>query len=255
MLIVLPLTQHGSTLKEQRRTMLGYFRSPSGTLHTPNVPKKKMGLRIAGLGFELSLNSYRSSTGWVSLNVKALSACSTMSLLPVNAAPAVPAPAPAAAPMAAPLPPPANAPIRAPAPAPPPMNPTDLLPLPLSERATDVVSIWCSRPLMVTESSRTWRRAPPLKCPMPLASTTVPRAATPCSITVFPSTTTGCATVAEKPCPDWLFFELSVSPKRTTITVPEGMSVTSAVAGFFPLSSDTPAPEPPGCALLVVVAG
>ena len=78
--------------------------------------------------------------------------------------------------MAAPLPPPANAPISAPAPAPPPMNAAERLPLPLTERATMPVSTEVSLPLMVTELSRTSSSAPPLKWPMLLASTTVPRA-------------------------------------------------------------------------------
>src|SRR5437879_12178293 len=77
--------------------------------------------------------------GCSSLKLTADSAGKTISLLPVKAAPAVPAPAPAAAPMAAPLPPPASAPINAPAPAPPPMNPALLLPLPFKELVTAVV--------------------------------------------------------------------------------------------------------------------
>src|SRR5215469_3271707 len=67
-----------------------------------------------------------------SLKLTADSAGRTMSLLPVKALPAVPAPAPARAPIAAPLPPPAIPPIRAPRPAPPPVVAAVLLPLPLT---------------------------------------------------------------------------------------------------------------------------
>src|SRR5215467_13201346 len=67
------------------------------------------------------------------LRVKATadSAGNSISLLPVKAVPAVPAPAPAAAPMAAPLPPPASPPISAPSTAPPPAITAVRLPLPL----------------------------------------------------------------------------------------------------------------------------
>src|SRR5262249_1652087 len=70
-------------------------------------------------------------------------------------------------------------------------------------------------------------KAPPLKWPIALASTTEPRAAAPFSITVLPSTTTGSATVAANPCPALLLLELSVSPRRTVITVPAGMVMAS----------------------------
>src|SRR5437764_2009521 len=73
------------------------------------------------------------STGCSSLKLTADSAGSTISLFPVKAAPAVPAPAPAAAPMAAPLPPPAKPPISAPKPAPPPIITVERLPLPLAK--------------------------------------------------------------------------------------------------------------------------
>ncbi len=179
----------------------------------------------------------RTSMACFSLKVNGCSAGRTMSLFPVKAAPAVPAPPPAKAPMAAPLPPPANAPISAPAPAPPPMNPADRLPLPETERATIPVSTDVSLPLMLTELSRTSSSAPPLKWPMLLASTTVPRAAAPLSITVFPCTTTGSATVAENPCPALLSLELSGSPRRTVITVPAGILM---VWGTGLLAADLP---------------
>src|SRR3954470_622005 len=177
------------------------------------------------------------SNGSNNLNETTCSAGRTISLLPVKAAPAVPAPPPANAPMAAPLPPPANAPISAPAPAPPPMKPADRLPLPETERATMPVSTEVSLPLILTELSRTSSSAPPLKWPMLLASTTVPRAAAPRSITDFPSTSTGSATVAENPCPALLSLELSVSPRRTVMTVPAGIVM---VCGAGLLAADLP---------------
>src|SRR5437763_10625688 len=153
--------------------------------------------------------------------------------------------------MAAPLPPPASAPINAPAPAPPPMNPADLLPLPFTELITADVWMFWSLPLMATESSLTSRSAPPLKCPMAFAATTVPWAEAPRSTRVLPSTVTGSATVAEKPCPAWLDFELSVSPRRTVMTVPAGM-VTAAAGTVF--LADVP-PELAALELSVVLAG
>src|SRR5690242_7434539 len=84
--------------------------------------------------------AYRISTGCSSLKLTALSAGRTMSLLPVKAAPAVPAPAPAAAPIAAPLPPPAKPPMSAPSPAPPPIATAERLPLPFIVRLTAAVS-------------------------------------------------------------------------------------------------------------------
>src|SRR5579859_8209547 len=81
------------------------------------------------------------STDFVSLKLSADSAGMTMFLLPVKAAPAVPAPAPARPPMSAPLPPPASPPMSAPAPAPPPIITVDRLPLPFIERSTEVVAM------------------------------------------------------------------------------------------------------------------
>ncbi|PYV89384.1 MAG: hypothetical protein DMG90_11480 [Acidobacteria bacterium] len=124
-----------------------------------------------------------------------------MSLLPVKAAPAVPAPPPARAPIAAPLPPPARPPIRAPSPAPPPAITAVRLPLPFAERTNAEVSTWCSFPFTSTESSLSRRTAPPLNRPRGLASTTVPVALAPDGITTLPSTSTGAATVAENDCP------------------------------------------------------
>src|SRR5579862_979507 len=86
-------------------------------------------------GYSLSLTSI----GCVSLKVRADSAGRTISLFPVNAAPAPPAPAPAAAPMASPLPPPANPPTSAPRAAPPPASTAVRLPLPFSVSVADEV--------------------------------------------------------------------------------------------------------------------
>jgi len=100
---------------------------------------------------------------------------------------------------------------------------------------------------MVTEFSRTSSNAPPLKWPIALASTTVPRAAAPLSITVFPSTTTGSATVAANPCPELLLLELSVSPSRTVITVPAGIvmvCLTGLLAAGLPSATLLPAASP-----------
>src|SRR6266700_3537738 len=103
-----------------------------------------------------------------------------------------------------------------------------------------------SLPLMVTELSLTSSRAPPLKWPMPLASTTVPRAEAPCSMTVLPSTAIGSATVAEKLWPVVLLFELRVSPSRTVISVPSGMVIVCATGLVsVPLSGVPPPPPPP----------
>src|SRR5256885_2292112 len=154
-----------------------------------------------------------------------------MSLLPVKAAPAVPAPPPARAPIAAPFPPPARPPISAPSPAPPPAITRLRLPLPVMLRATAAVWIFMSLPFTFTELRRTWRRAPPLNRPRGCAATTVPCAVEPEGITTLPFTCTGCATVAENPCPSWLLFELSVSPRRTVITVPAG-TVRAALDGL-----------------------
>src|SRR6478609_10631425 len=83
---------------------------------------------------------------------------------------------------------------------------------------------------------------------MALASTTEPRALAPFSITVFPSTTTGSATVAENPFPALVLLELSVSPRRAVITVPAGMvmvSLTGLLAAGLLLALP-PAEPPPG---------
>src|SRR6266567_6580423 len=101
-----------------------------------------------------------------------------------------------------------------------------------------------SLPLMVTELSLTSSRAPPLKWPMPLASTTVPRAEAPCSMTVLPSTAIGSATVAEKLWPVVLLFELRVSPRRTVISVPTGMVIVCATGLVSVPLSGVPPPPP-----------
>src|SRR5215813_390841 len=77
-------------------------------------------------------------TGLVSLKLMTASAGTVTSLFPVNAVPAVPAPAPTRAPIAAPLPPPASPPIKAPPPAPPPIIAAVRLPLPFEPCAAAV---------------------------------------------------------------------------------------------------------------------
>src|SRR3979490_897049 len=139
---------------------------------------------------------YFTSNGASSLKLTADSAGRTMSLLPVNADPAPPAPAPAKAPMAAPLPPPANPPMSAPTPAPPPVRTAVLLPLPFAERVTAEVSIECSAPCTLIEFSLICNTAPPLNLPSALASVTVPRTSAPAGITVSPPTATGETSVA-----------------------------------------------------------
>src|SRR5260370_32171978 len=136
-----------------------------------------------------------------------------ISLLPVYAAPAVPAPAPAAAPIAAPLPPPKMPPRAAPRPAPPPMAIADLLPLPFKVCDHWLASTARRWPLMVTESSRSVSKAPPLKCPMALAATTVPWAVAPLPITVSPLTSNGSATGPEKPLASLLPLGLDAPPR------------------------------------------
>src|SRR5882762_2874834 len=138
------------------------------------------------------------SSGDVSLKLSADSAGRTISLLPVNAAPPVPAPAPAAAPIAAPLPPPAKPPMIAPSAVPPPAITAVRLPLPFSVRVTAEVLIRCSLPFTVIEFSLSSSRAPPLNLPKAFASTTVPRANAPAGITVLPSTVIGETRVALK---------------------------------------------------------
>src|ERR1700730_11347607 len=162
------------------------------------------------------------SSGAVSLKLSADSAGRTISLLPVNAAPPVPAPAPAAAPIAAPLPPPANPPMIAPSAVPPPANTAVRFPLPFSVRVTAEVLIRCSLPLTVIEFNLSSRIAPPLNLPKGFASTTVPRANAPAGITVFPSTVTGEARVALNDCPVELIFDPKDSPSLTVRVVPAG---------------------------------
>src|SRR5262249_15531445 len=159
--------------------------------------------------------AYFTSSGCSSLKVNADSAGRTMSLLPVKAAPPVPAPAPASAPMAAPLPPPASPPINAPSPAPPPASTAVRLPLPVCVRLTADVSIACDLPFTVIEFNLTCKTAPPLKRPSGLASTTVPDASAPAGITALPLTSTGLLSVALKLCPGWLILEPIACPSRT----------------------------------------
>src|SRR5579864_9443867 len=182
-------------------------------------------------------------TACSSLKLTADSAGKVMSLLPVNAAPAVPAPAPAAAPMAAPLPPPASPPIKAPRPAPPPITTAERLPLPFSLCSLALVSTGTLWPLMLTEFSTMLSSAPPLKWPIPLESVTVPAASAPEGITVLPSTETGSAMVPVKVSPAFEFLVLSVEPSRTVRIVPAGMVTGCLVIrdispGFFDVAPE-----------------
>src|ERR1700674_1391666 len=143
-----------------------------------------------------------------------------MSLSPVNAAPAVPAPAPAPAPIAAPLPPPASAPIIAPTAAPPPAPTAVRFPRPLPDSVTSVVFSRYSSPCTVTDLSVTVIAAFPLNLPADLASVTVPVALAPLGITTLSPTTTGSAMEASKRSPELLVFELTDSSAVITILLP-----------------------------------
>src|SRR5215813_6759121 len=86
---------------------------------------------------------------------------------------------------------------------------------------------------------------------MGLASTTVPWAVAPCSITVVPSTVTGSATVAAKPWPAWLESELRPSLRRTVIDLPAGITIGCEAGLAAALEPEAP-PEVPGAAELSV---
>src|SRR5450631_4438514 len=144
---------------------------------------------------------YFTSIDCSNLKLSADSAGSRTSLLPVKAAPPVPAPPPASAPMPAPLPPPARPPIKAPRAAPPPANTAVRLPFPDSVRTTEEVEMDWSEPPMLIDVNRNCSEAPPLKRPRGLASTTVPEAAAPAGIAVLPSTVTALAKAAVKVWP------------------------------------------------------
>ena len=179
---------------------------------TDIIPDQSVGARPSSIDGTLNPGSengkigqaggyFFTSTGFSSLKLRAYSAGITISLLPVNAVPAVPAPAPAKAPIAAPLPPPARPPMSAPKPAPPPISVAERLPLPFSLRAYDAVSTGTVWPLMLTDVSLSRSIAPPLKRPRGCASTTVPLALEPSGIATAPPTSTGRATVAVKVSP------------------------------------------------------
>ncbi|PYV49154.1 MAG: hypothetical protein DMG92_11795 [Acidobacteria bacterium] len=159
------------------------------------------------------------------------SAGSTISLLPVYADPAVPAPPPAKAPMAAPLPPPVRPPITAPKPAPPPTSTPVRLPLPLIVCERVAVSTGICSPFTRMEFNFSWSSAPPAKCPSALASTTSPCTRAPAGMTTSPPTSTALANVPPKVCPGWLIFEPTASARRIVITFPAG-TVTVVGTGF-----------------------
>src|SRR5215472_17607021 len=86
---------------------------------------------------------------------------------------------------------------------------------------------------------------------MALASTTLPRAVAPCLIKVRPPILTGSATVAANPSPALLDLELTVSFRRTVMTVPAGMVMTSGtgLVSFTGCTEALPCPELPAAAL------
>src|SRR6516164_7194450 len=161
----------------------------------------------------------------VVLKLTADSAGIVSSLLPVNAAPAVPAPAPTRPPMRAPFPPPARPPIRAPAPAPPPIKTAERLPLPFFVTTYSSVATLWGTPLMFTEVSRMARIASPLNLPADLASDTTPLTPEPAGTTTLPFDAIPLANVPVKGCPSCALFEESVSPMRTVMFVPAGMTI------------------------------
>src|SRR5215475_2485612 len=90
--------------------------------------------------------------------------------------------------------------------------------------------MWWLFPFTVIALSLICSNEAPLNLPAAWAATTVPEALAPDGITVWPSTSTGVATVAENDCPASLLLELSVSPRRTVSTVPAGTTIGRASA-------------------------
>src|SRR5579862_9339901 len=148
----------------------------------------------------------RGSSNW---NVSFVSGAMVISLSPVSAAPAVPAPAPAPAPMAAPLPPPATAPMMAPNAAPPPAPTAVRLPRLLPDSVTSEVLSRYSCPFTLTELRVSVMAGLPLNLPADLASVTVPTAFAPLGITTLSPTTTGSAREASNESPELLVLELT----------------------------------------------
>src|SRR6266567_172768 len=170
-------------------------------------------------------------SGALKVNATADSAGNTISLLPVKAVPAPPAPAPAAAPIAAPLPPPARPPIRAPRPAPPPTIAPVRFPLPFRVCVKVAVSTgnWC--PATVIEFNFSCSSAPPANRPSGFASTTAPSTFEPAGIATSPFTSTAFARLPPKLCPGWLTFEPTSSASRTVSTLPEGTVTVTGAGG------------------------
>ena len=148
-------------------------------------------------------------------------------LLPVSAAPAVPAPAPTNPPISAPLPPPASPPIKAPPPAPPPTIAPVRLPLPLTV---------CSNSCVVTayppiRLSCIPRSPSPLNLPCFLAATTVPLTGVPAFSTVTPWTRMDWASDPLNVSPTLLVLELRSWEIRTVSAVPLGTVYTLGAGG------------------------
>src|SRR5262249_37487699 len=212
-------------------------------IFAPQEPKMPKSFSISRNA--IARNAYRTSIECRRVKRTEVSAGNRISLLPVNPAPAVPAPAPAAAPIAAPLPPPKMPPRAAPRPAPPAIATVDLFPLPFKDCDQILLSTGRRSPLMVTEFSLSDSSAPPLKCPMALAPTTVPCAVAPLAITVSPFTSTGSATLPEKLCPSWLPLELSGSLSRMVITLPAGITTGWGAWACCPVPEALPLAAPP----------
>src|SRR5271169_978298 len=147
------------------------------------------------------------------------------SLLPVKAAPAVPAPAPTKPPMRAPFPPPASPPMSAPPPVPPPIMTADRLPLPFCVTTYSSVLTLCGTPQTLMDTGRIARIASPLNLPADFASETTPVTPEPAGITTFPLTAIPLANVPVKVCPSWAVLEESVLPMRMVTLVPAGITI------------------------------
>src|ERR1700735_2177981 len=152
----------------------------------------------------------------------------TTSLFPVNASPAVPAPAPTRPPMRAPLPPPARPPIRAPPPAPPPINPAVRLPLPDCAFSYSLVLTRCP-PIDVISIPR----APaPLNLPWPFDAITVPCTLVPLGYKTAPSASLiEEASTPLKPSPTLFLLALSCWEMDTLTAVPLGALRTTGAGG------------------------
>src|ERR1039457_6522223 len=143
----------------------------------------------------------------VVLKLTADSAGMVSSLLPVKAAPAVPAPAP----------PPTMTAVR--------------LPLPFWVTQYSSVPTLCGAPLTLMEVRRMAMIASPLNLPADLASETAPVTPAPAGITTLPLTAIPLASVPVKAWPSWVVLEESDSLMRTVTVFPAGMTIGSGGGG------------------------